>query len=279
MKITNPIYSELLTLKIISSKNIKTFYKRTRDKNVKVLQDEKSKVILLSDYLPDDKVYKTVKLNKLPKLSDDERRFQQFKNICSNKKILDFGCGWGSFLKKLKKVKLKCGVEKRLDCVKYLKKNKIKVTDDITKFAEKFDVVTMFHSLEHLPYQTEYLKKIKSKLKKGGKIIIEVPHSGDFLINFKELVNFRKFTLWSSHLILHSKESLYSILKHSGFKKIKISYFQRYGFTNHLGWFIKNKPGGHIYFQKYYSKQLDENYKENLVRLKQTDTLIAIAEV
>ena len=34
----------------------------------------------------------------------------------------------------------------------------------------------MFHVLEHLPYQIDTLKSIHSKLKKGGKIIIEVPH-------------------------------------------------------------------------------------------------------
>ena len=45
----------------------------------------------------------------------------------------------------------------------------------------------MFHVLEHLPYQIDTLKSIHSKLKKGGKIIIEVPHGEDYLLNFEKL--------------------------------------------------------------------------------------------
>ena len=40
----------------------------------------------------------------------------------------------------------------------------------------------MFHVLEHIPYQIDTLKLVNSKLKKGGKIIVEVPHAEDFLI-------------------------------------------------------------------------------------------------
>ncbi len=64
----------------------------------------------------------------------------------------------------------------------------------------------------------------------------------------------------------------------AGFKKIKINYFQRYGFDNHLGWFIKRKPGGHKFFRKYNSNSLNSNYVNNLIKQKKTDTLIAEAK-
>ena len=70
----------------------------------------------------------------------------------------------------------------------------------------------MFHVLEHIPYQIDTLKILKSKLKKGGKIIIEVPHAEDFLILQEELKEFKNFTFWSEHLILHTYKSLKSIL-------------------------------------------------------------------
>ena len=43
-----------------------------------------------------------------------------------NKKLLDFGCGWGGFLSNailISKFKKICGVEIREECLKYLKKN------------------------------------------------------------------------------------------------------------------------------------------------------------
>ena len=91
---------------------------------------------------------------------------------------------------------------------------------------------------------------IKSKLKNKGKIIIEVPHAEDFLILQNELKEFKNFTFWSEHLILHTYKSLETVLLNSGFKKIKINFFQRYNFSNHLGWFLRRKPGGHEIYNK-----------------------------
>ena len=97
------------------------------------------------------------------------------------------------------------------------------------------------------------------------------------MLEFEELKEFKNFTFWSEHLILHTHKSLKSILTKAGFTNIKIEYFQRYGFDNHLGWFIKKKPGGHIFFKKYSSKKINSIYSQNLVKLKKTDTLFAVA--
>ena len=69
-----------------------------------------------------------------------------------------------------------------------------------------------------------------------------------------------------------------TILSKSGFKNIKIQYYQRYNLSNHLGWFLKRKPGGHKFYNKVVSDRLNLSYCENLVKLKQTDTIIAIAQ-
>ena len=94
----------------------------------------------------------------------------------------------------------------------------------------------------------------------------------------QNLPEFKTFTFWSEHLVLHTEQSLRKILTTAGFKNIKINYFQRYGFTNHLGWYLRKKPGGHDYFNKYENKILDINYKRFLEKNKQADTLIAIAK-
>ena len=136
----------------------------------------------------------------------------------------------------------------------------------------------MFHVLEHIPFQIDTLKAIKSKLKNNGKIIIEVPHAEDFLILQDELKEFKDFTFWSEHLILHTYKSLKTVLIKAGFRNINIQYYQRYNFSNHLGWFLKKKPGGHNFFKKLSSKKINDSYTKNLEKLGQTDTLIAIAK-
>ena len=217
---------------------------------------------------------------KSPFIQDDYRRAIQFKNFSKNKNILDFGCGWGGFLKASKNCKTYSGIEVRTECLNYIQKNikKIKLSDNINDFDKEFDLITMFHVLEHMPYQVDTLKILKSKLKKGGKIIIEVPHAKDFLILQEDLKEFKNFTFWSEHLVLHTLNSLKTILLKSGFRKINIQFYQRYNFANHLGWFIKKKPGGHEFFKNLTNDKLNQSYKNNLERLGQTDTLIAVAE-
>lgn len=300
----NPIFDELIKLKLISKLNLITLSNRTRDKKIKVIKDLKTKIIFLEKYITSNEYYSLLKYSdndrkfldkkikkianvktsfgdkKIPFIEDDYRRAVQFEKNLKNKDILDFGCGWGGFLRNLKNYKSLSGIELRKECINYLRKNvkKIDISDNINSFDKKFDIITMFHVLEHIPYQIKTLKLLKSKLKNKGKIIIEVPHAEDFLILQEELREFKNFTFWSEHLILHTYKSLKSILMKAGFKSVNIQYYQRHNFSNHLGWFLKRKPGGHNFYKEIISDSLNSSYCENLKKLGQTDTLIAIAK-
>ena len=300
----NPIFDELKKLRLISKKNLIILNNKTRDKKIRVIKDLKTKIIFLENYITSNEYYSSLKYRddhkKFTKKSkiktekvktftgdvttsvieDDLRRATQFKKILYKKDILDFGCGWGGFLRNVKEYRSLAGIELRKECINYIQNNikKINISNNIYSFDKKFDVITMFHVLEHLPYQIKTLKVLKSKLKNKGKIIIEVPHAEDFLILQEELKEFKNFTFWSEHLILHTYKSLKFILLKSGFKNINILYYQRYNFSNHLGWFLKRKPGGHNFYKEVVSDNLNSSYCENLKRLGQTDTLIAIAE-
>ena len=296
----NPIFDELLKLKLISKTNLITLNNKTRDKKIKVIKDLKTEIIFLEKYITNNRYYSSLKYEnnrkkkgkktvnvkrscgniKLISLEDDHRRLVQFQRYLKNKEILDFGCGWGGFLKDIKNYKSLSGIELRKECISYIKKNikKINVFSNINAFKKKFDVITMFHVLEHIPYQIDTLKILKSKLRNNGKIIIEVPHAKDFLILQDEIKEFKNFTFWSEHLILHTQKSLRTVLAKAGFKRINIFFYQRYNLSNHLGWFLKKKPGGHNYYNKFISEKLNLSYCENLKKIGQTDTLIAVAQ-
>jgi len=110
MKISNPIFKELIKLKIINKSNLIKISNQTRDKKIPVYKDQKSKVIFLEKYITDTKYYEAVKYKdnsrknkkrtivniktlkgsiKTSKLDDDKRRVLQFKKLLRNKKILD----------------------------------------------------------------------------------------------------------------------------------------------------------------------------------------------
>ena len=136
---------------------------------------------------------------------------------------------------------------------------------------KKFDVITCNHVLEHVPKQILLLRKLLSKLNNKGILIIEVPSAHDMLLSIKE---FRDFTMWSEHLILHTNESLKKLIRVAGGRKIDMINYQRYNLSNNMGWFIDRAPGGHDKYD--FPDELNISYQNYLSKIKKTDTLIAI---
>lgn len=123
-----------------------------------------------------EKVYHVVKRKSL-------KRKLNIINTCSHeeKAILDFGCGTGDFLKIAKQNKWHVfGIEPN-DQARELANSKtdhaIFNSDHLLKFKSKsFDVITLWHVLEHLPKLEDHLSIFKKLLKPNGTLIIAVPN-------------------------------------------------------------------------------------------------------
>lgn len=102
---------------------------------------------------------------------------QQFKK---KGKLLDYGCGTGEFLKAAKKQGWKiAGVEPndkaRLQANIKLN-NKIKTSIEELKKESTYDIITLFHVLEHIHDLRKISKNIINHLKSGGYLVIAVPN-------------------------------------------------------------------------------------------------------
>lgn len=284
----NPIIKEFEKINLLNQKNFIVLNNKTRDKNCKVFKDTKTGIIVLEKNYHNNLTYEKSHYYKatqnkkilghkiLPKNNEDEIRYNLFKKYINNKRVCDFGCNFGKFLKIIKpKAKEVYGVEINANAHRYLK-NSFNIKKKIKDFRIKFDTITMFHTLEHLTNQVNLLKTIKSKLIDNGKFIIEVPHANDFLLNYGPK-KFKNFSFWSQHLVLHTKASLKKILNISGFKTIKVYGYQRYNYANHYYWINYKKPGGHIILNNRFDEELLKLYELFLKKYNYTDTLIAVA--
>lgn len=126
-----------------------------------------------------------------------DKAYKYFRNIAINNKynlitgrkegvaILDIGCGTGDFLKKFKTNGWQTfGIEPNTSAREIARQvNKIKVFDEkeyVKLFDNQFDVITMWHSLEHI-YDLNYqLTNIKRLLLHDGIILVAVPNSDSF---------------------------------------------------------------------------------------------------
>ncbi|MCB9231471.1 MAG: class I SAM-dependent methyltransferase [Bacteroidia bacterium] len=96
-------------------------------------------------------------------------------------KILDVGCGTGEFLNKMKEAGWTTqGIEPEDSARKMASENFGLTVEEPAKFFEfseaEFDVITMWHVLEHVHQLDEYIANLKRLLKPNGTLIIAVPN-------------------------------------------------------------------------------------------------------
>ena len=76
-------------------------------------------------------------------------------------------------------------------------------------------------------------------LKPGELIVIETPNAYYALVTKYGFNTFQNFTYWLHHPILHSHESLATLVLRIGFSIVENMGLQRYGLANHLYWLVK----------------------------------------
>lgn len=211
--------------------------------------------------------------------TDTARRLAAFGPLVAGSDLCDFGCGAGSFLKAVQPLaRSATGIELRPDCVAALDADGIACHAALPAGAALYDVITLFHSLEHLVDPAASLRALWSRLRPGGRLVVEVPHARDLLIEPLRNPAFLAFTLWSQHRVLHTKDSLRLLLADAGFTQIAITGVQRYGLANHLQWLARGQPGGHRSpLAALETPALAAAYAEALERIDATDTLVATA--
>jgi len=287
------IYDELRDLNLINNTSVVEFYPQTRDnKSIKVYRCSDSGLIYLGqertgkDRKGQDRTGQdsysywscSTRAEGLRKCKmDDERRYSQFRDIIVDKKWLDIGTGLGGLLDYLSSEALEThAVEPQKFPRNELIKLGYRVYESIADTPDDyFDVVTLFHVFEHFENPLDTLRDISKKMTPNGKVIIEVPHANDFLIRSLDLESFKKFTFWSEHLILHTRQSLFTYLNSCGFIDIHIQGYQRYPLANSLYWLSHGLPGGHFHWFHLRDEELDRAWSNKLKEMDNTDTLIA----
>ena len=219
---------------------------------------------------------------KSPK-GDISRRIKAIHSLASQISItsmLDFGSGEGDMLFALSQNFEAWGLEPEDSARENCLKKNLKVFDsikEIQKMKLNFDLITLFHVVEHFYSPALELQSIFELLNPGGLLIIERPNSQDALLTNYYCEAFSNFTYWSHHPMLHSASSLLELVANTGFVCVEVKYVQRYGLANHLYWLVQKKPGGHEVWKNKFSQSTEASYSQDLIKEGKSDTLWLIA--
>ncbi|PKQ45772.1 class I SAM-dependent methyltransferase [Confluentibacter flavum] len=161
----------------------------------------------------------------------------------NGKTLLDVGCGTGDFLEVAKSNNWTVfGIEPNEQARSIANKKTENAIFDVDKLLEfnasSFDVITLWHVLEHLPNLEEQINVFKKLLKPRGFLIIAVPNYNSF-----DAMHYQEF--WAAydvprHLWHFNKQSISNLFKDVSMEVEKI------------------KP---MYFDAFYVSLLSEKYK------------------
>jgi 2-polyprenyl-3-methyl-5-hydroxy-6-metoxy-1,4-benzoquinol methylase len=141
----------------------------------------------------------------------------------TGKTILDFGCGTGEFLKEMQDNAWNiAGVEpSEVANQKASLITKNRINRSLSELEEKrFDVITLWHVLEHLHDLNGSLKRFHSLLEESGTIFIAVPNLQSYDASY-----YRSF--WAAydvprHLWHFSQKTMKLLLEINGFKLVEV---------------------------------------------------------
>jgi len=212
---------------------------------------------------------------------DDERRFKYLKSVLPNCSLLDFGCGAGGFLLKARELTVKAhGIEPESRLKKHFQSYGLTVFQNLSEIpknirGEGYDIITMFHVLEHIPDPKSTLIELSEILADDGQIIVEVPNADDALLTLYNNKPFSHFTYWSCHLFLYTAKTLQMLFDQMNLKVNYIKQIQRYLLSNHLYWLTNGSPGGHQRWHFLDSPELHAAYEKQLAAIGKCDTILA----
>ena len=161
----------------------------------------------------------------------------------TQKNLLDVGCGTGDFLRVAKQNHWSVsGIEPNKQARQIANNktdNSVFEIEHLLKFqAESFDVISLWHVLEHLPNLEEHIQVFKKLLKPNGTLIIAVPNYKSYDAEY-----YQEF--WAAydvprHLWHFNKDSISKLVS-----KVSMEV-------------VKTKP---MYFDAFYVSLLSEKYK------------------
>jgi ubiquinone/menaquinone biosynthesis C-methylase UbiE len=180
--------------------------------------------------------------------------FDLFSNIMVKKKTsfmlglggvsayLDYGCGIGKLISSMnKKGVASYGYDTSSLAISVCNNKSLNASSNLDDLPNKYDLISFWHSLEHVSDYTKVLKKTKKMLSKNGTMVVALPNYDSFDAKF-----YSKF--WAA----------YDTPRHR-------VHFTKKGFIKAAGQLgfevVKTKP---LFLDSFYISMMSEKYKQSL---------------
>ena len=214
-----------------------------------------------------------------------QRRMKHLVGLISpNSRVLEIGCGSGFMLYPLAAEGHECvAIEPSGIFSEYVSSRGIRCFRAINELLDcgnvigGFDLVLHYYVMEHLADPVAFLKSQLGLLKPGGRIVFEVPNANDALTVLYEIPAYARFIWVVSHRWYFTEKSLAAMIAKAGGRG-EVRLDQRYDLSNHIVWARDGRPGGMGRFTHALGDEIEELYRQALIRARVCDTLIGVVQ-
>ncbi|MGA7608759.1 MAG: class I SAM-dependent methyltransferase [Xanthobacteraceae bacterium] len=204
--------------------------------------------------------------------------------IAPNSRILEVGGGSGFMLYPLVAEGHECvAIEPSGIFSEYVSSRGIRCFRTISELCDcgsgagEFDLILHYYVMEHLADPVAFLRSQLGLLKPGGRIVLEVPNANDALTVLYEIPAYARFIWVVSHRWYFTEKSLAAtIAKAGGRGEVRLD--QRYDLSNHIVWARDGRPGGMGRFTHTLGEEIEDSYRQALIRARVCDTLIGMVQ-
>ena len=217
-KICSSDQTQIITLgkvKLIKCMDCEVYFLKHPPSDEKLISYYRNKYSLTTSSLSTEK-RRIFRIPEQIKLISEIMQF--FKPPAS---ILEIGCDKGFFLDEARHFGYNVtGVELSKDARYYCKNIGIKVYKNFDQINKKYDIIVLWHSLEHITKPIKLMSTLKEFMTDNAKIFIRVPA---FDCLWRKI--FKQKWVWfqpNNHYFHYTQKSLRKLLEISGFKALKI---------------------------------------------------------
>lgn len=198
-----------------------------------------------------------------------------------DKTIVDVGAAAGSFLDHYAGVAKTCiAIEPAQHFHGRLRSKGYSVynfaDDALAEHRGSADVVFCFSVIEHVEHPGNFLKSLNALLRPSGWLIVTTPNRDDALMALLP-DDYPRFFYRRAHRWYFDAASLSKATIAAGFEIERVTFFQRFGLSNAMGWLRDRRPPGNVSLPFAGHAAVSEAWRGLLAEQKASDYLSMVA--
>lgn len=195
------------------------------------------------------------------------------------RKVLDFGCGIGGFLKRADgSFASVVGYDLSVRLCEIHRRDGRKCFSRIEELPQDIDTLVLFHVLEHVERPWDLLRDLVRRFPGVDRVVLEVPNTGEALLSLFGNDAYSRNHYGADHVYYFTNATLRAVAERAGLRVLVNDQMQRYTLGNTFGWLADGHGGGQNKWTIFNDPTFHAAYEKVLTKAGIADSIFLICQ-